>query len=68
MVDLCIDELEKGNIIRLGDMGSFRPGISSGGHEKEEDVVSASIKKARIIFTPGKRLKEKLKVAGYRKV
>ncbi len=68
MVDLCIDELEKGNIVRLGDLGSLRPGISSEGHENGEDVLSESIIKTRIIFTPGKRLKQMLKAVGFRKV
>ena len=66
-VENMMFELGKGNIVRLGDMGSFRVSISSESHEKEEDVKASSIKNARILFTPGKKLKKQLKSLEYKK-
>ena len=49
--------LEDGDIVRLGDLGSFRLSLSSTGEAKPEDVTVSSINGARIIFTPGAMLK-----------
>lgn len=49
--------LEDGDIVRLGDLGSFRLSLSSTGEAKEEEVTVNSINGARIIFTPGTMLK-----------
>ena len=52
--------LEDGDIVRLGDLGSFRLSLSSTGEAKPEDVTVNSINGARIIFTPGTMLKKLL--------
>ena len=58
-------ELQAGNIVQVGELGNFRLSISSEGVEEneEEDVklTARNIKKARVIFTPGKILR---KIAG----
>ena len=61
-------ELAKGNIVRLGDFGSFRVGISSQGHPTEEEVSDKSVTKRRIIFTPGPILKRALLTLTFTKV
>lgn len=53
-------ELSAGKIVRLGDLGYFRVSISSEGYENAEDVSGKSVKKTRILFTPGKELKKML--------
>ena len=54
--DVIIDALKGGEIVRLGDLGTFQIGISSKGAVTEEDYTDALIKKARINFRPGSAL------------
>jgi hypothetical protein len=49
-------------------MGSLRISISSEGKEKPEQVNASAVKKAGVIFTPGKKLQDMLKTAKYKKV
>ena len=51
--DVIIEALQNGEIVRLGDLGSFQIGISGKGAPTEEEHTSALIKKARINFRPG---------------
>lgn len=62
-----ISELNQGRIVRLGRLGSFQIGVSSEGKATEEEVTSASILKNRIIFRPGKKLRNMLATLAYRK-
>lgn len=68
MVDVSMDALANGNIVRMGDMGSLRMTLSSEGKEKAADVTSAAIRKSGVIFTPGSRIKEMLAAEKYQKV
>jgi predicted histone-like DNA-binding protein len=63
-----VREMLKGRSIRLGDIGSLVMTIQSEGQEKPEDVTSSSIKKARVNFRPGKRLRKMLKSLDFSKV
>ena len=51
--DVITDALRGGEIVRLGDLGTFQIGISSKGAVTEEDYDESLIKKARINFRPG---------------
>jgi predicted histone-like DNA-binding protein len=62
-----ITELEQGRIIKLGRLGNFQIGISSEGKDNPNEVNASAITKSRILFRPGKRLRELLKVLSYRK-
>lgn len=55
LVDALPDHLADGNIVRLGDLGSFRITINSNGEDAEKDVSEKSIKKSRILFSPGRK-------------
>ena len=66
--DEIIVGLQKGEIVRLGSIGTFQIGLRSGGVEKEEDFKSVLIKKARVNFRAGKRLRDTLKTLDYGKV
>ena len=67
MVEEAVLGLSEGRIIRLGYLGSLRITISSEGKDKAEEVTAASVKKAGVIFTPGKKLREMLNNAKYTK-
>lgn len=68
LVDVIIDELAAGNIVRLGELGDLRVSISSMGHESEDEVSANSIRRSRINFRPGTRLREMLNNLIYNRV
>ena len=51
--DAIIEALKRGEIVRLGKLGSFQIRISSKGAVTEEDYSNSLIKKAQINFRPG---------------
>lgn len=67
--DVITEALSGGEIVRLGDLGTFQIGISTKGAESEEDFdSSAHIKKARINFRPGSALSGVLHSLSFSKV
>ena len=68
MVDVMKDSLSEGQIVRLGELGSLRVSIGSDGKDTEKEVTSAAISSARVIFTPGKDIKDMLLTLTYEKV
>ncbi len=66
-VDIILEELADGNMVQLGDLGSFSVSLSSTGAETEDKFSAASIEKARIIYRPGAELKNMLKTLKYEK-
>lgn len=68
LVDVAIDRLNRGTIVRLGDLGSMRVSLSSEGTEDTEKFNSKMIKNARVIFSPGKRIRTMLEQVEYHKV
>jgi len=68
LVDVSIDNLSNGTIVRLGDLGSLRPSLSSEGRATEEEVNASVVKGASVLFTPGTRIKQMLSVVKFKKV
>ncbi|WP_103664892.1 HU family DNA-binding protein [Gracilimonas amylolytica] len=68
IIDVLPELLSDGNIVEIGDLGSFRVSISSKGSEVAEEVSSSNIKKAKIIFRPGKKFKQMLNNLNYSKI
>ena len=66
--DVISESLQKGEIVRLMDIGTLRVGISTKGALKEEDFNDSLIKKARIIFRPGSVLQEAIANLNFTKV
>ena len=54
--DTITDALKGGEIVRMGDLGTFQIGISSKGALTEDDYDDSLIKQARINFRPGPAL------------
>lgn len=66
---VMLQRLANGQIVRLNDLGSFRISLSSEGVLNEKKFNAATqIKKARIIFTPCKELKDMCKSLSYQRV
>lgn len=58
LVDVSVDQLANGKIIRLGELGSMRMSLSSEGKPAIEEVTASVIKGTSVIFTPGQKIKE----------
>ena len=66
--DVIIDALKGGEIVRLGDLGTFQIGVSGKGTLTEEEYDSSLIQKARINFRPGLALAGMLSNLTYARV
>ena len=66
--DTMIDALKGGEIVRLGDLGTFQIGVSGKGALTEEDYTPSLIQKARINFRPGVALSGILTSLNFSKV
>lgn len=67
IVDVVPQLLSNGNIVSIGDLGTFRVSISSEPSDTAEEVTAANIKKAKILFRPGKKFSSMLKTLNYKK-
>ncbi len=67
LVDVIQDKLADGQIIRLGELGSLRVSFSSESRDTAEEINTTCIKKARILFSPGKGIKDTLTTLNYQK-
>ncbi|MFC2138281.1 HU family DNA-binding protein [Bacteroidota bacterium] len=68
MVDVMINELSDGKIVRLGELGSLKVNISSEGRDSSDDVNAKCIKNSKVNFSPGKQIKEMLHNLEYQKI
>ena len=62
-----VSELKEGRIVKLGRLGNFQVGISSEGKDTTEEVSAAAIRKTRVLFRPGKKLRSMLNDLSFRK-
>lgn len=67
LFDVMKTALANGEAIRLGEIGSLRVSISSEGKATEKEVTAASIKGAKVVFTPSKEIKKVLETLDYQK-
>lgn len=58
-----ISALKRGQTVRLGSLGSFRPTLSSTSAETAEKVTASNIKRVRCRFTPGSKLANALQLS-----
>jgi len=59
--------LMDGNIVRLGEFGSYYVTLSSHGVDTADDVTASIIKKVNVQFRPGKLIKTMIKSATFEK-
>jgi nucleoid DNA-binding protein len=59
--------ISAGKIVRLGNLGSFRLGYSSEGSESLEQVSARNIISRKLIFNPGKKIKQQLSTIQFEK-
>ena len=61
------NELAKGNVVDLGDFGSFWLKVNAEGAETTEDVRASQIHRLMPHFKPGKEFKKALKSIEFKK-
>lgn len=66
--DVIVEALQNGEIVRLGELGTFQVGLSSKGAVTSEDYDTSLIRKARINFRPGLTLAGMLSNLSFSKV
>ena len=66
--DVIVEALQNGEIVRLGELGTFQVGLSSKGAVTSEDYDTSLIRKARINFRPGLTLAGMLSSLSFSKV
>jgi nucleoid DNA-binding protein len=62
-----IGELGQGRIVKLGRLGNFQVGISSKGSDTAAEVSATAIRKSRILFRPGKKMRTMLDSVTFKK-
>lgn len=62
------DSFKRGEIVRLGDLGSFQVTLRSSGVEEQKNVKDSLIKGAHICFRPGAGIRSVLKTLVYSKL
>ncbi len=68
LLQVIPDLLLEGNIVKLGDFGTFRLSLSSEGVENPDEFNASLIKKTNLLFRPGSEFKSQLKNVKYTKV
>jgi len=68
LVDVVPEGMADGNVVMLGDLGNYRFSISSEGHDTPEEVTDQSIRKTRVIFTPGLKFKQMINNLKFKKL
>ncbi|MCD8192990.1 MAG: HU family DNA-binding protein [Tannerellaceae bacterium] len=60
--------LEQGDVVEMGEFGNFRMSAGSSGVENQEDFHTSLFRNGRIVFTPGKMLKESTRNVRFEKL
>ena len=66
--DVVAESIQNGEIVRLGDLCTLQVSLSGKGALTEKDYNTSLIKRAKIIFRPGKVLANALESLTYSKV
>lgn len=58
-------ELRAGYIVQMGEFGNFRLSLSSSGATTQDDFNPSMLRKAKVIFTPGKNLRKTVRTTRF---
>lgn len=61
MIDTMINDVQHGHPVRLGEFGSIRPSLKCKSADKEESVTANNVYRTKLVFVPGRELKNMLK-------
>ena len=68
LIDTLNMNLNKGISVQLGDFGWFRPGMNCESQNTAKEVNSDTIRRVKIVFTPGYKFKEMLNKVSIQKM
>lgn len=68
LVDALCTYASIGATVRLGDFGSFRPGLKGKSQADAKSVTADVIYRQKLIFMPGKRLKTMMRQSGVTRI
>jgi predicted histone-like DNA-binding protein len=68
LIEVLVQYLAEGKIVRLGDFGAFQVSVSSEGAETEAKFNASLIKGSKVVFRPDIDIKEMQKNLKYEKV
>lgn len=68
LVDVAIDMLREGKIVRIEGLGSLRVSVKSRAEDSPEKVNEKSVKGAKLVLTPDSRFKKMLKALCFKMV
>ena len=66
-LSIITNELARGNIVELGEFGSFWLRVDTEGSETENEVRASNIHKVLVRFTPGKEFQQALDAITFEK-
>jgi len=67
LLDTALEELKEGNAVYFGKLGSFIISVNSQGVTDKDQVSTALVNKAKLVYRPGAELKKMLKTLTYGK-
>jgi predicted histone-like DNA-binding protein len=65
LMDIIPEQLLNGDIVALGELGSFCAAVSSEGVDSVDDLSVTMVRGAKIQYRPTKELKKKLRMLDY---
>ena len=68
LIQIIPDHVINGDIVSLGDFGTFALNIKSDGAESEKAFLPSKIKGVKLLFRPGKVLKQMIRTVTFQKV
>ena len=68
LIDALSTYVSLGATVKLGDFGTIRPGLNCKSQSEAKDVTADSIYRQKLILTPGKRLKDRVKSSGITRI
>lgn len=58
LIEVSITFMKQGHGVRLGDFGIFKPTFSAQSQDAADSATAESIKRKRILFHPGKKMRD----------
>jgi predicted histone-like DNA-binding protein len=68
LLQIAMEGLKDGYIVRLGELGSLRMIVNSEGRDSPDKVNASAVKNCKIHFAPGKQLKDIRKELVFKKM
>ncbi len=61
LLQLIPEQMKRGEVVKVGELGNFKIGFTSQGKDNPNDITARDIEEPYIIFTPSKEFKKAIK-------